>query len=1266
MVTRNHFPPPARMSSASDHEQAVSVLPRTDTLPYDLQEYADRDALVVVPYPKRLVDNLHGTALRFGQVKLVDERTHMNAVVMSQFLLSLLSKGSFAHDVVEHAYVHDASDVVVFYLCLRLTKSVNDFERKAWSMLQAHAQLLELQDEQPAPQGATAAGSKQGAGFKRPRLSSNAEAARTLRQARLELKRSVVPAHMYAATTVMCRPLTWSLCVTCREDWDYVAGHFVAHLLCGISNDVVIHEVRKLVGQAPQQQAAADGQGAPPPLPAPPPPVDDDEGGMDDADDDGDEAMQDASVGAPAAQAVAPAGGPVAPPPTTIVIKYSVAGVDKEFRFNPSFETMFGGSGLTGSAELRRLITGKARLDAFPGDPAAMWQLHDSAHMLEAPAADLSSLSTRCLLARPDMFSAFFTFASKQRYDERNANVANRTGDLALLDGFFGSAQRVNTHEDRRDAARLVFDLCVRKNGYVPKAWHDTIAAFISYLSVSGNKLMPFGEADDEEACAMKSFKRYENLTYTGNFVVSMLDLFEQLGTYNFHVEQLMIFIQSSSVTKRPKRLVGDSQPGMAIHMLNYGPPGVGKSNATELFLDACEQFCKRNSYSSLRSMYTNLPNSDYANGKLVVHDEAPPWITDNMSKSNNNNEEYIQQQKEKLSSGRMVGERYVSFDTKGGGAGTASTSSKTILFNVDVPNAPVLMNTNACEKNGDRTLYDRFVPRYMMFETRAVPHHMQKGVVVDVDALKRLMQRHLCVDMSLLMLASELQSIGVLSTPNTLPFYAFMDTFLKELKECPFLDDAPIDAGSRRAQVIELIFVILVMHSAIHALFLDEKAPRRNEPFDIEMLLELEELMAAGDTQAAIFAVSFYSHFFRSPTEYRAAELIGALIKSNAVLERQSRQSQQAAANAAGPAGPGGAPGFSMGFHPAGPAAPAAAGAVLPMQTDDDEDAPITWRTPSDEGRKALDRAPARLKLALFGNLNGSSTPLYTFVCTLDCDGKHYDIARALAAALPKSNGATQLMDEHLVKRLSILLNLKCKCGPLKGSNVLHSAYDRVTKTVDVYVLNAWMEDCLETHEFSLFNMIKRAVFANRSSPPGTYLVLEALNLDKHKDTLSCLPDGAVPLHRRVGAAVPNLLPCFQVPLHATDCNAWNDEDMETYRTGPLPRVFVEGLHSSPMCNCFRSRGVLTSVNGERVRADSHTLALAQHKSKTPSGKAYALPFGGPKVYPRHALAQVFAAAGAPTVTERDTSAAERSLQSQQMYGFQGGPFSNQNENEY
>jgi hypothetical protein len=91
------------------------------------------------------------------------------------------------------------------------------------------------------------------------------------------------------------------------------------------------------------------------------------------------------------------------------------------------------------------------------------------------------------------MFSAFFTYASKQRYDERNANVANRTGDLALLDGFFGSAQRVNTQEDRRDAARLVFDLCVRKNGYVPKAWHDTISAFLSYLSASGNKLMPFG-----------------------------------------------------------------------------------------------------------------------------------------------------------------------------------------------------------------------------------------------------------------------------------------------------------------------------------------------------------------------------------------------------------------------------------------------------------------------------------------------------------------------------------------------------------------------------------------------------------------------------------------------------------------------------------------------------------------------------------------------------------------------------------------------------
>jgi hypothetical protein len=39
--------------------------------------------------------------------------------------------------------------------------------------------------------------------------------------------------------------------------------------------------------------------------------------------------------------------------------------------------------------------------------------------------------------------------------------------------------------------------------------------------------------------------------------------------------------------------------------------------------------------------------------------------------------------------------------------------------------------------------------------------------------------------------------------------------------------------------------------------------------------------------------------------------------------------------------------------------------------------------------------------------------------------------------------------MDEHLVKRPSILLNLKCKCGPERRSNVLHPAYDRVTKTV-------------------------------------------------------------------------------------------------------------------------------------------------------------------------------------------------------------------------
>jgi hypothetical protein len=319
----------------------------------------------VLPYPKRLVDNLNGTALRFGQVKLVDERTHMNAVVMSQFFSALLGKGSFAHDFIDQAYVHDASDAVVFYLCLRNTRSMNDFERKASAMMQGHALMLELQEEQQPAQGAVS--SKKGAGSKRPRPSGKLGNCAHASSSSLELKRSIVPAHMYAATAVMCRPLTWSLCVTCRDDWDYVAGHFVAHLLSGIGDDVVIHDVSKLVDPAPQPQAAADNQGSAPGLPPPPPAVDDGDGGMEDADDDGDAAMQDASAGAPAAaQAVAAA----------VVRRHSqrrpwsstTASVvwRKCFRSIHLWKLFFGSLGLKTNAELRSFDDGQGNAGRFP------------------------------------------------------------------------------------------------------------------------------------------------------------------------------------------------------------------------------------------------------------------------------------------------------------------------------------------------------------------------------------------------------------------------------------------------------------------------------------------------------------------------------------------------------------------------------------------------------------------------------------------------------------------------------------------------------------------------------------------------------------------------------------------------------------------------------------------------------------------------------------------------------------------------------------
>lgn len=109
----------------------------------------------------------------------------------------------------------------------------------------------------------------------------------------------------------------------------------------------------------------------------------------------------------------------------------------------------------------------------------------------------------------------------------------------------------------------------------------------------------------------------------------------------------------------------------------------MGKSNASLFFLHVYKFSYVTNTYSSLRSIYSNLPCSDFLNFKASYNDEAPAWIPESGGKRAPQERDMIAHLKERLSSGRMAGERLVRDDNKG--------VHNTVVFNVDVQHAPMV-----------------------------------------------------------------------------------------------------------------------------------------------------------------------------------------------------------------------------------------------------------------------------------------------------------------------------------------------------------------------------------------------------------------------------------------------------------------------------------------------------------------------------------------------------------------------------------------------
>ena len=783
------------------------------------------------------------------------------------------------------------------------------------------------------------------------------------------------------------------------------------------------------------------------------------------------------------------------------------------------------------------------------------------------PLVDLPHLDER-FLASSAVYDHFRAFADRQR-SQRDALEANPKGDLPMLSAFFALNPALRD-EDRAASARLSFDIMTRKDGKLPKSWLETMRFFVDLLDKNGGKL-PRG--------SMAPVVRYRNLSYAGNYTAFLLKQFEQMGTFHFHVEQFVTMLVLDGVAHRPRSDDDDDDQtnvGMCANLLNYGPPGVGKSNASLFFLAAYAFTYVSNTYSSQRSIYSNLLCSDFLNFKASYNDEAPAWIPEQSAKSAPQERDLIAHMKERLSSGRMNGERLVRDDLK--------NVHKTVMFNVDVQNAPMVMCTNAKERDGHPPLLERFIPRYYTFGTRAVPHALQTGGAPMPPDTKRAIRREFQVMRVLMLIASKLQTDGILSFPCTLVFKSFYERFLAQLRDNPWLDTEPPTAGDRRSSIIELLFSFQVTRQALHRTFIADGGLHFDKDFRVEQMLDLQREMCTGDTQTAVLSIGAYSHCFRSPTEYRVADLLAGVI-----LTKLEREFKTRAAAEADP--------LARAFFVAGP-----------RQFD----------AFSPDGARALSNLTQDDPMAEEKFCNGTPTlgsglmnTRYLFVDTKPWtygSPSAWEMCGKLAHDLleGQAGNTNKIMPEHAQKRLHLLATTGARTGPDKGFTPLVLVPEPPARCFRAYVLASWLREATVTHEHSMHNMLRRAAFACSYTSPGTYLTLDPFVFGR---------TGPAPVPG--SGVVPSLLESFVVPLHEAGCPQRNEEE----EAHPLP-VFVPHRHMGPLCACFRSKRAPARVGDEEAHSDPSIVAVRVFRRHTPNAK---VPLGVSRsaslVYPLDAL---------------------------------------------
>jgi len=613
----------------------------------------------------------------------------------------------------------------------------------------------------------------------------------------------------------------------------------------------------------------------------------------------------------------------------------------------------------------------------------------------------------------------------------------------------------------------------------------------------------------------------------------------------------------------------------------------VGKSNASQFFLAAYKFSYITNTYSSMRSIYSNLPCDDFLNKKASYNDEAPAWIPEAGCKRGAPQEkEQIAHLKEKLSSGKMAGDRLVFTADK--------AASRTMTYNVQVPNAPMVMNTNAPERSGEPPLLERFIKRYFIFNQRFEPHALVKGAPPLPSEVKRGIRREFQLQHMLMSIVSKLQNDGIIAWPCTLVFKSYYERFMQELRVNPWLDCDPPSPADRRSSIIETLYTFFVVRQAVHRLFLAPDAKHAGTPFRVEQLLDMHEEMCTGDIQSAMLAIGTYSHDFRSPTEYRVADLIKSL-----VLVKLRRE-------------------YAAEGKPA-PASPAA------WSRKGDEILEHLCGTDPEERHKFKGDAPPSGERAAMGTRYipvaelswGAGTP------------SKWDACGSLAGQLldGQPNSSNRVMPDHAQKRLSILATVGARHGADAGFTPVLMHMSHGSRTTHVLVLASWLLDATggPDAEFSMHSMLRKAALKCSFTAPGTYVTLEPYVHKVIKD------------NQEVVGAVPSMLPCFEVPVHEHKCPARVEEE----ETRPH-QCYDPRLHERHGCTCFRNKRLAAELGTVKALCDPQVAAVVLFRNKVPGARLAPACGAAPGVYPADCLRQAIDTGTASRGAPRDPTRVE------------------------